>query len=74
MSAIEGYLTIQEASDVIGLSPSQLTRHCKAGKLKAKNIGKQWLIEEEDAEKFSPPPRGNPNFRKNAAKTRGKRT
>lgn len=64
MSIIPGFYTISEAAEVIGRSPSQVTRYCQQNLIKALNTGRQWLIEQEEAHKFTPPPKGNPDFRR----------
>lgn len=70
MSAIAGYFTVEEAAAVIGVSPSQITRYIADGKLKAKRIGHQFLIEQHVAHTFTRPPRGNPMFREQGKKRR----
>jgi excisionase family DNA binding protein len=64
MATIPGYYTIEEAAKVIGRARSQVTRYIQKGLLKAVDLGHQKLIEQTDAHNFSPPPRGNPMFRK----------
>ena len=65
MAQIPGYYTVSEAAVIIGKSPVMIRRYIRLNQLPAKKVGKQHLIEQVDAHKFKPHPRGNPNFRKN---------
>lgn len=62
MSAIQGWLTVQEAAEVIGVSHAQVTRYVKQRKLPARRIGQTILIEDAEARRFRRPPRGNPRL------------
>ena len=62
-STLPGYYTIQEASAVLERTPSQVWRYIHDGLLPAKQFGRQWAIEQAEVHQFTPPPRGNPNFR-----------
>lgn len=59
---IPGYYTIDEAAAVIGVSGCQVTRYIHDGRIKAINLGRQWLIEQQEVHQFQRPRRGNPNF------------
>lgn len=61
-SQIAGYYTVHEAVQVIGRSHSMICRYVRDGLLPAKRIGSQLLIEQSEAHKFTPRPRGNPGF------------
>jgi len=73
VSAIPGYYTVEEAAAVIGVSHSQVTRYIADGKLEAKPVGQQYLIEQLAAHNFVRPPRGNPLFRKPRRRTASSR-
>ena len=62
-STLPGYYTIQEASEILGRDSSQVWRYVRDGLLPAVQFGRQWAIEQAEVHGFSPPPRGNPNFR-----------
>ena len=63
MATIPGYMTIQEAAPIIGVSEATVTRYCQGEMLSgAKNLGKQWIIPARSVKNFKKPPRGNPTF------------
>lgn len=62
---MQEYVTVKEAAEIIGVDESQVRRYIYAGRLKAIDLGKQWLLDREQVRKFRRPPPGNPNFRKN---------
>jgi len=64
MSTIPGYYRVNEAVAVLKRSHSQICRYIKRGLLPAIDLGGQLLIEQSAVHEFSPPPRGNPNFRR----------
>lgn len=66
-STVAGYYTIAEAAEVLKRSPSQVTRYIQDGLLKAIPLGHQYLLEQSVVHNFTPPPRGNPNFRRDSA-------
>lgn len=63
-STLPGYYTIQEAAEVLNRDPSQVSRYIQDGLLKAIDLGHQKVIEQAAVHGFTPPPRGNPQFRK----------
>ena len=63
MATIPGYMTIQEAAPIIGVSEATVTRYCQGELLKgAKNLGKQWIIPSRSVKTFNKPARGNHAF------------
>ena len=48
------YITVKEASEILGTNPRQIKRMCEAGRLKCKNINasenkrKIWRVSKED--------------------------
>lgn len=64
MAQIPGYYTLSEAATVIDRTPVMVSRYIRKGYLPAKKIGTQYLLEQAAVHKFTPPPRGNPNFRR----------
>ncbi len=65
MSQIPGYLTLEEAADVIGVSHAQASRYVADDILEHSKVGSQYLIPEDAAKNFVRPQRGNPAFRTN---------
>lgn len=45
-------LTLAEASDRLGLSASTLRNQVKAGKLRARLVGKTWTVTERELERY----------------------
>ena len=66
MPTITGYYTISEAAEVLSRSESQVSRYIKQGLLPAVDLGHQKLIEQSAVHTFTPPLRGNPEFRRPA--------
>lgn len=62
MTVLKDWLTTTEAAEIIGRSRPQITRYCQRGLLRYIEVGNAILIRAEDARKFTPPPRGNPDF------------
>ena len=60
----KGYIDVEDAARVIGVSYSQCCRYIEAGLLPARQIGFQRFVRERDALSFERPPRGNPAFRR----------
>ena len=58
------YYTIQQAAVYLGKNPSQVWRYCRDGLLKKKMLHMQSFILKSDVHNFTPPPPGNPAFRK----------
>lgn len=46
--SMEGYLTTQEAADILEVSRSRVIALIRAGRLPAEKFGSQWAIKEED--------------------------
>ena len=53
---LENVMGVQEASELWELSPGYIKNLCAAGKIKARNIGKTWIID-----KHQPNPKGGVN-------------
>lgn len=53
--------TTEEAGEYLGMDPSMIRRYCRQDKIKAKKIGRDWLIEKAELDRFEPQPRGNPH-------------
>jgi hypothetical protein len=64
MSSTFPFLTLKDAAEIIGVTPSHMRRLCRKGKVKnARKIGKRaWLIPEKEAERIKnqPPAVGRP--------------
>ncbi len=61
---VPGYYTVDEACGVLDRSHGMVCRYIRQGLLKAIDLGGQLLLEQGEVHEFHPPPRGNPNFRK----------
>jgi hypothetical protein len=55
----EIWLTTSDASAVLGVSAERVRQYCRAGRL-GQRIGRNYLIRQSDARKFSPLPTGRP--------------
>lgn len=60
MSAIPGYLTMQEAAERLGIVHSGVARYVRQGKLPCAKVGQQKLIPERAVAEFEPRPVGRP--------------
>jgi hypothetical protein len=67
IEGIPGYIDVFQAARIIGRSYSQTCRYIEDGLLPARRVGAQRLVRKRDAETFTPPPRGNPEFRQRKA-------
>lgn len=61
---LTGYYTPIEAAIVLGKSRTQVCKYVRDGLLPAARVGKNILIEQAKVHSFTPPPRGNPLFRR----------
>ena len=52
-----GYLSVEEAADILGLSPATVKRWIVQGRLQGRKLGRQWLILETSLEGQRPKPR-----------------
>jgi excisionase family DNA binding protein len=50
---MDGYLTIKEAAERLGIKPGALLRRVQRGYVKGKKLGWVWLIPEEEVERLS---------------------
>lgn len=73
MSAIPGFFTAAEAAAHIGVSQAQITRYIQAHLLGCRRVGRELLLDEKEVRRFQRPPRGNPNFRKNSRRRKGRK-
>ena len=56
---IDEYVTVSEATKIMGKAASMIARLCQSGKLSgAKKIAKAWLIPRESVLNYKPGPRG----------------
>ena len=49
MSTLDQIMGVEEAAEAFGYSPGYIKNLCADGKLKAKKIGKTWIIEKEQS-------------------------
>jgi predicted site-specific integrase-resolvase len=59
---IPGYIRLEKAAEIIGVSHSQVWRYIDDGLLDALKIGNTHMVKEDDAKSFERPQRGNPAF------------
>lgn len=57
-SQIPGYVTTKEAVKILGVSSHRIYQYIKAGRLKAVQVGKAFMMRVEDVEQFRPNPSG----------------
>lgn len=58
------YLTAEEVAEIIRETPANVRRRCASGQIKAKRLGGQWRIAEDDLAHFMAAPRtGSPRNR-----------
>ncbi|MGJ9460141.1 helix-turn-helix domain-containing protein [Oceanobacillus sp. CF4.6] len=46
--ALDGVIGVEEAAKILGLSPGTIKNYCAEGKIKAKKIGKTWIIDKPE--------------------------
>jgi hypothetical protein len=62
-TTIPGYVRLEQAAEIIGVSHASVWRYIQEGLLDALKIGNTHLVKESDARKFERPPLGRPPFR-----------
>lgn len=69
-TTLPGFLNSTEAAEYMGLSDSLVRRYCRAGKIKAHQVGRNWAIRKSECDRFlkQPRPVGNPTFRKSVSR------
>ena len=62
----ESIYTTDEAARKLKLDTASVCRYCRLGRIKARRIGRSWIITKTALEEFKAEPRevGNPNFKK----------
>lgn len=63
-TSIDGYYTLAQAAEKIGVHVSQVSRYVAAKQLPAIDLGRQKLIPREAVDTFERPKVGNPSWRK----------
>ena len=63
-TTIPGYVRLERAAAIIGVSHCTAWRYIEEGLLDALKIGNTHLVKETDAKKFVRPPLGRPPFRR----------
>lgn len=53
-------LTLAQAAALLGLSPSTLRNQVKAGRLRARMVGKTWTVTEREVERYRTASLGRP--------------
>lgn len=69
-TTLPGFLNSTEAAEYLGLTDGLVRRYCRAGKIDAKRVGRNWVIRKVELKKFKKQPRpvGNPAFRKSVSR------
>jgi excisionase family DNA binding protein len=49
---IDNYLTVYEASKILGIHQDTLKRLCRQGDIKATKLRNTWLIQKDDLDQF----------------------
>ena len=62
-TTIPGYIRLERAAEIIGVSHSSVWRYIDEGLLDALVIGNTHLVKETDAKKFKRPEMGRPRIR-----------
>jgi excisionase family DNA binding protein len=67
--------TTKEAAEIIGIHETLVRRYCQQARISAKQVGKQWILDRTDVEKFAKKdrPYGNPNLLRSTKKRKGKK-
>ena len=68
VAELQDYLLLKEAAELIGRSRRQVAQYVQDGRLPAVFRGGRYFVLRSHAASFSPPPRGNPNFRRRKGK------
>ena len=50
--SLENLIGVEEASKILGFAPSTVKDKCAAGKLPAVKIGKTWVLDKKELEKY----------------------
>lgn len=50
-NALDSVIGVDEAADILGLSPGTVKNYCATGKIEAKKIGKTWVIDKNKLNK-----------------------
>ena len=53
-------LTTKQVAEKLGITPRRVRALIESGRLKAKRIGRDWLIDSRQLAKFTPLPPGRP--------------
>lgn len=57
-------LTTAEAAERLGLTPGRVRQLARDGALKGQHYGRDWLFDERDVARFTPPAKGRPRKEK----------
>jgi excisionase family DNA binding protein len=55
-----GWITTNEAAQIIGVSPMRVRQYLKERRLKFRKFGPTWMVDEESARAFKPKAAGRP--------------
>jgi excisionase family DNA binding protein len=50
---MEGYVSSAVAAEIIGCTDGRVCQLCRAGKLTAEKIGRDWLVQKASAEEYA---------------------
>lgn len=51
------YMSVEEAASLLHVSTSRVRQFCRAGRIKANKVGRDWVIDQADARRFAATPR-----------------
>lgn len=55
-------ITTTTAAERLGVTPRRVRQYIIEGRLRARKIGRDYLVDPESVEEFRPRPTGNPDF------------
>lgn len=67
MATMSDVYTSNEAGKILGILGATVRQYCLSGRIRATKVGRDWIIEKQEIQRFQAIPRkvGNPQFRKN---------
>lgn len=61
---MEGYMSVNEAAEMLGVTRGRVNQLIRAGRIRAEKVGGRFIVEKKSVvERLENPPKaGNPNF------------
>lgn len=63
----QDWLTVAQAAPLLGLSDSRIQRLLRAGQLRGRKLGRDWIVSRGDVEEFLALPPGRPGHPRGVA-------